>query len=253
MDRGELVQSGIDVTGDVLRLLDELNMKERKTVQRKMENVQWTVPPFGKLKINLDGSFVPDSLQGSWGFVVRDHVGSAVLAGAGNLGLIPDAITAEVAACAKALQEATDHGISQIQIETDSIVLKQALQSSSMDFATCGMLIGDTRDLLDENFVCTDILSVPRVCNSVAHNLAKVGLCWDPGVHHVWADPLPEFVKNFVARYVVAIEPELVSKKKRIAVGDLNRIALTRSKYIRWKKYQPINQITRSNQTLETK
>jgi len=61
----------------------------------------------------------------SWGFVIRDHEGSAVLAGAGNLGSIPDAITAEAAACAKALQEATDHGISRIQLETDSMLLKQ--------------------------------------------------------------------------------------------------------------------------------
>jgi ribonuclease HI len=62
----------------------------------------------------------------SWGFVIRDHEGSVVLAGAGNLGSIPDAITAEAAACAKALQEATDHDISRIQLETDSMLLKQA-------------------------------------------------------------------------------------------------------------------------------
>ena len=52
---------------------------------------------------NLDGSFVPDTLQCSWGFVIRDHEESAVLARAGNLGSVPDAITAEAAACAKAL------------------------------------------------------------------------------------------------------------------------------------------------------
>ena len=65
------------------------------------------------------------------------------------------------------------------------------------------MLVRDTRDLLHEYFVCTDILSVPRTCNSVAHNLARVGLSWDSGEHHVWANPLPEFVNTLVARDLV--------------------------------------------------
>jgi ribonuclease HI len=135
-DRGEGVRSGEEAAGDVLRMIGELNGKER-TVQRRTKPGHWIAPPQDQLKINLDGSFVPDTLQGSWGFVIRDHEGSAVPAGAGNLGSIPDAITAEAAACAKALQEATDHGIS--RRETDSVLLKQAIQSSSMDFAACGM------------------------------------------------------------------------------------------------------------------
>ena len=38
-------------------------------------------------------------MQGSWGFTVRDYEGEVVLAGASRLGSIPDAITAEAAAC----------------------------------------------------------------------------------------------------------------------------------------------------------
>jgi hypothetical protein len=37
------------------------------------------------LKINADGSFILESMQGSWVFIVRDHDGEAVLAGAGRL------------------------------------------------------------------------------------------------------------------------------------------------------------------------
>ena len=51
-------------------------------------------------------------MQGSWGFIVRDHEGDGVLAGAGRLGSIPDAMTAEAAACAQALQAAADYGTS---------------------------------------------------------------------------------------------------------------------------------------------
>jgi hypothetical protein len=93
-----------------------------------------------------------------------------------------------------ALQTATNYRTSRIQLETDSSVLKQTLLSSSMDLAACGMLIKDTRFLLRKHFVCSAIFSIPRSCNSVAHELAKLALCWDPGELHVW------FVKTLVAR-----------------------------------------------------
>ena len=78
----------------------------------------------------------------------------------------------------KALQSATDLGISRIQLEMDSWVLKQALLSSSMDLAVSGMLIRDTRDLLRSSSVCNDVRLVSRVCNSVAHELDRMGMSW---------------------------------------------------------------------------
>ena len=87
----------------------------------------WKAPPPGQLKINSDGSFIQETMQGSWGFIVGDHEGDGVLAGAGRLGSIPDAMTTEAAACAQALQAAADYGISHVQVDVDSIALQQAL------------------------------------------------------------------------------------------------------------------------------
>ena len=84
-------------------------------------------------------------------------------------------------------------------MEVDSIALQQALQSSSMDLATCGMLLSDTRSLLCEHFVCSKILSIPRACNGLAHNLAKLAMSWDPSNCHIWASPLLELVRNLIA------------------------------------------------------
>jgi hypothetical protein len=53
--------------------------------------------------------------------------------------------------------------------------------------------------LLREHFVCSGISSIPRACNSVSYELAKVAMCWDPGDLYVWANPLLEFVKTLVA------------------------------------------------------
>jgi ribonuclease HI len=121
-------------------MLNDLHKSDRKgTVRRDGERIDWNAPPPGQLKINSDGSFIQETMQGSWGFIVRDHDGEVVLAGA------------EAAACAQALQAATDQGISRVQVEVDSTVLQQALQTSSMDLATCGMLLRDTRALLNEH------------------------------------------------------------------------------------------------------
>ena len=62
------------------------------------------------------------------------------------------------------------------------------------------MLIRDARSMLNEHFICSKILSVPRTCNGLAHNLAKLAMSWDPGDSHVWASPLPEFVMSLIAR-----------------------------------------------------
>ena len=96
-----------------------------------------------------------------------------------------------------------DYGISRIQVEVDSSVLQHALQSSTMDLATCGMMIKDTRFMLREHFVCSGIISIPRSCNSVAHDLAKLAMSWDLGDLYVWAHPLPEFINTLVARDLV--------------------------------------------------
>jgi hypothetical protein len=74
-----------------------------------------------------------------------------------------------------------------------------------MDLASSGMLIRDTRDLMHDHFVCNDVILIPRICNSVAYELANVGMSGDPGESCIWTNPLPEFVKSLVARD--SIEP----------------------------------------------
>ena len=124
-------------------------------------------------------------------------------AGAGNLAAVPDVLMTEAVACNKALLSTTDLGISRIQIEVDSSVLKQAITSSAMDLAACGMLISDIRGLLRDQFVSDDVLLIPRNCNAVAHNLARLGMSWDPGTSCVWTNHLPEFVRCLVSHEFV--------------------------------------------------
>jgi uncharacterized protein YxjI len=57
-----------------------LKKKKSPSVQRT-----WCPPPQGELKLNFDGSFFSENKTGGWGFAIRDHAGSAVLAVQGGL------------------------------------------------------------------------------------------------------------------------------------------------------------------------
>lgn len=57
----------------------------------------------------------------------------------------------------------------------------------------------ELHDLLHDQFRCSKILNVPRSCNSSVHELARIGMSWDPDQSCVWTDPIPDFVISMVA------------------------------------------------------
>jgi len=73
---------------------------------------------------------------------------------------------------------------------------RDVLTSNGLDRALCGMLVCDIRDLIAYHFICSGFSLVPRSNNSVAHELANLGLSWDPGHFQLWDGPLPDCV-NF--------------------------------------------------------
>jgi ribonuclease HI len=133
------------------------------------------------LKINFDGAFSQEERKGAWGFIVRDHDRLAMLAGAGRINVLHDALSAEIHGCLAALTVVMDQGMSRIILESNSTILVQALQSSDYDFSTAGVLTREAKFLISMNFVHVDV---------VAHELAPVDLSWDPDQSHVWTHSL---------------------------------------------------------------
>nr|BAD05391.1 hypothetical protein [Oryza sativa Japonica Group]BAD05566.1 hypothetical protein [Oryza sativa Japonica Group] len=111
--------------------------KSRPNVQAQRK---WHPPILGELKLNFDGAFFDEGKTGGWGFVVRDHGGHCVLAGAGRIELVHDALCAEAMACLYALRAAANNGISHVSVETDCSVLVRALKSADYDQATAGVI-----------------------------------------------------------------------------------------------------------------
>lgn len=83
-------------------------------------------PPKDVYKINCDGAFTPTSKNVGWGFVIRNHLGIVVAAGAGSA-------YALLSALHFLLQYAAVLGIRNVILETDAAVLAEALSNSSVD------------------------------------------------------------------------------------------------------------------------
>lgn len=129
-----------------------------------------------------------------WGFVVRDSDGYDVLAGSGRLNAVHDAFSVEGKACLATLRAATDEGISQVIIESDSTNLVSAIQTSQFDQAPDGVIFRGIREVLSLQFVSVLFSSVPRSrsrsCNQCAHELAQAGLVRD------WVNRLSDMIPS---------------------------------------------------------
>ena len=174
---------------------------QRSAARTRNQVQRWRPPPTDTWKINVDGAFWREELVGAWGFVIGDHLATGVLAGAGHLGSVSDALCAETHACIEALQAAAEWGMQHIILETDSTTLVKALQSSEYDLAPGGgVFFREAKFLLATMFSSWSVNFVNRSCNSVAHELARFGRGRDPDHPIAWMDPLPNFVTNLLVR-----------------------------------------------------
>ena len=197
--------------GEERRLTEEVVYKARSVliqvqdvvleggVRAVRANGQRWIPPSPDIwKINVDATFWPEERSGAWGFVVRDHHANAVLAGAGRLKVVRNALCAETHACISALQAAVVHGMHNIVVETDSQILVKALQTCEYDLASGGVLFREAKFILSTSFSSWSVIHVYRSCNMVAHELARVGRDRHPDHPIIWMHPLPAFVNNLL-------------------------------------------------------
>jgi hypothetical protein len=62
-----------------------------------------------------------------------------------------------------------------IEVETDALVLVQALKGNQYDIAANGVLFKEIKSLSMLNFNSCSFSFCPRVCNNVANTLASFG------------------------------------------------------------------------------
>lgn len=169
--------------------------KPRPAEKRKPH---WHRPPLGILKLNCDGSYKGEDGSGSWGFIVRDSDGDVVIAGRGRVNHLLNPLHAEVIACLQGVQTALNCGIRHLILETDALLLKQALESSESWDRPEETLIYELKCLVSTNFIQFMCEFQNRDCNRVAHELAKLGYHCAEGYEVVDAS-IPEHIAVIVA------------------------------------------------------
>ena len=111
---------------------------------------------------------------------------------------VKNALRAEMLACLAALEGLYGIGVHRVLVESDSLSLIKALKSGDSDLSEIRVLIREARSRCFMSFECLHFQHCRRMCNSVAHVLARYGygLVEAPVV---WGEFVPEFVSVLVA------------------------------------------------------
>ncbi|XP_062014260.1 uncharacterized protein LOC133730740 [Rosa rugosa] len=94
---------------------------------------KWQLPPTGRLKINVDGSYRPECGDGGIGVVVRDEVGNCIAAMARYYPHVLSAIHMEAEACRAGILLAIHQYWNAFDLESDCSLVVAALQLNVED------------------------------------------------------------------------------------------------------------------------
>ncbi|KAH7840001.1 hypothetical protein Vadar_011188 [Vaccinium darrowii] len=137
--------------------------------------VLWESPPPGMVKINFDGAFVPNLKVGGVGVVARADDGSFLFARSCGGLKARSAIVMEGLALRVGVLLAKDQGIRRVVFEGDAKGLIDMLNGKPAGCEDIQLLVMDILQLCSSFFDDFSFVFVGRVCNVVAHELAKKG------------------------------------------------------------------------------
>ena len=83
----------------------------------------------------------------------------------------------KVRASLEGAKAAVVHGMGKVILETDSMVLVQAMKHNLYRLSRIRADILELKNFIRENFMYGEVVFVPRSCNKVAHSLATLGHC----------------------------------------------------------------------------
>lgn len=129
-----------------------------------------------------------------WG----DCDGAVVAARAGRSDHVADAFGAELTAVHQALDVAAEFGAVRIIVETDALLVEQALNRRGLDFSKQAHMIEDLKLQMNLWFASCKVIHCRREANMPAHHLAKLGLSLPNGGVLVSDDDVPAPVAEAV-------------------------------------------------------
>ncbi|XP_058746722.1 uncharacterized protein LOC131619666 [Vicia villosa] len=140
-------------------------------------NLDWSPPPEGWLKCNVDAGFNKQGGTTNRGWCVRDDTGNFIFAGiAWDIGTLT-ILEAEALALKEAIQGAISSQLDKVIFESDSQGVVQAIDSNYKGDSEFSLIIKSINSLL-QAFPNFEVKFIKRQANSVAHSLAKAANSW---------------------------------------------------------------------------
>lgn len=125
--------------------------------------------------------------------------------GKGRIDHVMNPFHAELVACLQGVQAAADLGATRVIIETDALMVVQAVKTNDYVLDEAGGLVRELKEALRFNFIFYDVIHSPRNCNRVAHALAAWG-CQSSVEDSPSVDVLPDCIQVLVANDLAAHE-----------------------------------------------
>ena len=135
----------------------------------------WSPPPRSLFKINVDGAIAIETKKAGVGVIVRDELGRVEATMCRNLNAPLGAIETKSKAIEAGLLFAQDIGIWDIVVESDSLIMVQALNGTFVPPSAVSAIVQGIMDL-SKSFRRVEFSHVKRQGNRPAHELAKHAL-----------------------------------------------------------------------------
>jgi ribonuclease HI len=149
-----------------------------KVKNRISTPIKWFAPPLDGFKLNTDGSSLGNPSLAGGGGVIRNHVGDWVGGFSRAIG-VTTSVQAELRALKDGLNLAIDLGILNLEIEMDSLVAVELVNSIATLNAFLSTIVTDCRSLM-EGFESCSLKHIFREANGCADLLAKSGYDQNP-------------------------------------------------------------------------
>ena len=172
---------------------------------RKVEKKQavWTPPPTNLYKINIDGAVFTALGAAGAGVLIRDGIGNVIGASCKKFQAPFGAIEAEAKAIELALQMTKDLVIQEFILESDSLILVNALKECSPPSIAVAAVVYNTL-AASYGFRHVEFNHVGRQGNRPAHLLAKH--VFDIDDFSVWIEETPYFLEQALLHDVSLVD-----------------------------------------------
>lgn len=151
-------------------LWHKLHLEKEKEPKPKPH---WRKPDEGWIKCSVDGSFLQHDSTGSFAAVMRDHAGRFRAASAAWQDRAQSAMTMEAQACRLGVELARANEVTKLCLETDSLEVVSLWNSADYQRSAIGFILQEIK-ALSRGFMDFSFVFLPRSCNRVAHECARL-------------------------------------------------------------------------------